>query len=381
MRFARISHQCSRCAVLILTALFYLPSARASEINLASCAEAARQVDQLFAALPINNNTPGGAVAVMQQARILYKAAYGLADVKKNQPLTPQSLFHLASAGKQFTALAVMKLVEAGKLAYDDPIGKHLPELARFGKQVTIRRLLQHTSGVPDYYDDPLWSQLTALNPQPNNRDALNLLATEGRLQFKPGSQFSYSNTGYDMLGSLVERVSGQAFPAFMQQHIFERVGMANTFSLPNPQRLKDPAVSASYFRENRRVVAYEPDALDGMVGSGSVYTTVEDLALYDAALYTDALVSPATLAAAYRPAVLNDGERTDYGFGWYVGSEDGRRYAYHEGSWLGFISYYTRFLDQQLGVIVMLNRDYDSYNMTWEIAKLYLDSGCATAK
>lgn len=342
------------------------------------CTNLPQRVDQVFASF-ITDKTPGAAVAVALDGRILYKSAYGMADLRNHLPMTPENLFHFGSVGKQFTSLAIMMLAEEGKLDYDDPIGKHIPELARFGEQVTIRRLLHHVSGMPDYYGGRLVDSLLDLNPQPTNDDAMALLAKQGILRFKPGTRFVYNNTGYDILGTLIERLSGQTFPDFMQQRIFGPVGMTHTFSQPNPDRMQDPAIAHSYIRNHGHVVAYDSDPLDYLVGSGSIYSTVADMALYDAALYTDLLVKPATLAAAFEPTVLNSGRIVNYGFGWGLGTRHGRRYVDHEGAWLGFISYYVRFLEQRLGVIVSVNRDYalPSADVALKIADIYLTSGC----
>jgi CubicO group peptidase (beta-lactamase class C family) len=325
----------------------------------------------------VTEDSPGGAVIVIQQGQIVHKAGYGLADLATGRLITPQTIFHLGSMGKQFTGLAIMMLAEEGKLAYDDPIGRHLPELARFGKDVTIRRLLHHTSGMPDYYEDEeLYEALLDMADRPANQEALALLVERGELQATPGETFAYSNTGYEVLGSLIERVSGQPFPRFMQERVFEPVGMKNTFSLPNPDRLASPDLAHSYIRSGSQVEAYDSDPFDDLVGSGSVYSTVEDMYLYDQALTGGKLVKLSTLAEAFKSAVLNDGEETDYGFGWYFDQHAGRRYVAHDGEWLGFQSFYVRFPEQQLSVIILLNRTYD---LPWigeiglEIAELYL--------
>ncbi len=346
-----------------------------AEVTREEPTEQSRQVDAIFASF-VTEDSPGGAVIVIQDGQILHKAGYGLADLEGGVPITPESIFHLGSTGKQFTGLAVMMLAEEGRLNYDDPIGQYLPELARFGDGLTIRHLLHHTSGIPDYHEDgELSEELFDLAEMPTNEDALALLSEMGELRFTPGEEFFYSNTGYEMLASLIERVSGQPFPTFMQERVFDPLGMKDTFSQPNPDRLADPKVAHSYIFDGDQIEAYDSDPLDYLVGSGSIYSTLEDMYLYDQALYTDELVKQSTLAEAFKPMLLNDGTESNYGFGWELGTLSGERYVAHEGAWLGFVSFYARFPDQRLSVIVLLNRDYDlpDEDLALEIADLYL--------
>jgi CubicO group peptidase (beta-lactamase class C family) len=361
--------------VLILILFF---SSGLSRPTFADCSNLPSRVDQVFDSF-ITSKTPGAAIAVVRDGRILYQSAYGLANLPKHLPMTTHNLFHFGSIGKQFTALAIMKLVEKGRLNYDDPIGKHIPELARFGSQVTIRRLLHHVSGMPFADDGWLLDLLLDMNPKPSNKNLIALLAKHGRLRFTPGDKFVYNNTGYDILGALIERVSGQTYPNFMRQHIFAPAGMKHTFSQPNPDRMQNPNIARSYIREDGYIVGYNSDPLDYIVGSGTIYSTVGDMALYDAALYTNLLVKQSTLAEAFKPTVLNSGIRVNYGFGWDMGRSNGRRYVGHEGYWLGFVSYYVRFLNERLGVIVAVNRDYGlpDANLAMKIANIYLNSGC----
>jgi len=335
-----------------------------------------KEIDEIFDSF-ITDDSPGGAVIVIEEGKVIYKAAYGLADIKKKTPLNTKNIFHLGSTGKQFTALAVMMLAEKGKLKYDDPVGKYLPQLNRFGNKLTVRRMLHHTSGIPDYTtDDKLCEDLFKISGKPANKDALALLAKEGKLLFTPGERFEYSNTGYDMLGSLVEKLSGQTFPVFMEKHVFGPLGMKNTFSLPHPSRKKDSKIARSYEMEDGKIEIYDSDPMDDLVGSGSIYSTVEDMYFYDQALYTDKLVKQSTFAEALKPAKLNNGSNTDYGFGWEVGkTESGEKYMKHDGAWLGFISYYVRFPKERLSVIILLNRNYDlpEGDPEMEIADIFL--------
>jgi CubicO group peptidase (beta-lactamase class C family) len=191
----------------------------------------------------------------------------------------------------------------------------------------------------------------------------------------EPGAAFEYSNIGYELLGSIVERVSGQAFRSYLDRKIFRPLGMTQTFSLPNPTRQQGRLVAHSY--ENADDEPYDWDPLDGLLGSGSVYSTVADMYRYDQALYTDKLVKQSVLAEAFKPAVLNDGSKTDYGFAFEVERWQNHNYVAHDGAWLAFESDYVRFPKEQLSVVVLLNRNYgipEEPRLGVQIAKFYLE-------
>lgn len=321
--------------------------------------EQSARVDEFMASF-VEPDAPGGVVLVVREGRILHETGYGLANLENEEPITPESIFHLGSVGKQFTGMAIMMLAEEGKLDYDDPISQHLPELEGLGDEVTIRRLLHHTSGLPDYYaDEGLLDELFGRAEEPTNQDALAVLADMGESVAEPGEEFVYNNTGYELLGTLIEEVSGEPFPDFMQRRIFEPLEMKDTFSLPNPARHADPRIAHSYVEGEDGVEPYDSDPLDNVLGSGSIYSTVGDMAVYDQALYTERLVKASTLAEAFEPGRSNDGSETGYGFGWDVGTHKGVPYESHMGGWLGFVAYYARFPEQQFSVIVLLNRAY----------------------
>lgn len=331
---------------------------------------ASADVDALMAAYA---DGPGGAVMVVQEGEIVHQNGYGLADVEKGTPIMTDTVFHLGSVGKQFTALGVMLLAEQGKLKYDDPVSMHLPELAWMSDEVTIRRLLHHTSGMMGYDDsDDLYDALTASAERPGNDDLLNVLAAQGEMLAEPGDEFNYSNAGYDLLGILIERLSDQSYPQFMEENVFGPLGMDATFAVPNDERLNVPAVAQSYSTEG----AYEPDVLDALNGSGSIYSNLGDLYLYDRALRANELVSAETWAEALTSGELNNGEATAYGFGWDVGEKSGEPYIGHSGAWLGFESHYLHFTARDLTVIVLLNLDYSqegAEGIAFAAADLYL--------
>ncbi len=336
--------------------------------------EAAAGIDSLMANY---TDGPGGAVMVIQDGVIVFQNAYGFASLEAETPITTDTIFHLGSVGKQFTAMGIMILSERGLVDYDAPIGSYIPELAWMDDEVTVRRLLYHTSGIMGYDDsDEIYNTLVSASSAPGNEDLLAVLAEQGGMLSNPGEEYYYNNTGYDILGALIERISGQSYAVFMDENIFLPLGMVNTFALPNSERLNGGLVAESYYFEGEPL-AYEPDVLDNINGSGSIYSNLGDLFLYDQALRTNELVSAETLTEAFTSGTLNNGESINYGFGWDVSEYNGEPYVGHSGAWLGFESYFLRFTDRDLSVVVLLNLDYSdgdgAEGIAFSAADLYL--------
>ncbi|HEY9834251.1 MAG TPA: serine hydrolase domain-containing protein [Stenomitos sp.] len=342
--------------------------------------EQSEQVDKIMESLVSHPDEPGGAVIVIKEGAILHNKGYGVADIEQNKPITPQSVFQMASSGKQFTGLAIMMLAEAGQLDYDDAIATYLPELEPLGQNITIRHLLNHTSGLPGENssnpEEELYQELLEYLEAPTNNDLLEVLSewTEEDLANVPGECFDYSNVGYELLGCLIERVSGQRFGDVMEEYIFSPLGMKDTFSY-QPERLKHPNRAKGYLVEEGEIELYDSDPLDNLAGSGSIYSTVEDLYRYDQALYTDDLVQQSTLEEAFKPAPMNDGSEYPYGFGWELDEYQGVSYVGHTGVWEGFRSYILRFPTQELSVYLLSNRSDANYEkLAFEIADVYLE-------
>jgi len=349
--------------------------------------EHAAEVDAVVAAYA-DDNTPAISVLIGRGDRILYQRTYGKADLEAGEPASTEHQFLLASISKPFTATAVLMLVEQGLIGLDEPVSTYLPELARFGDAVTIRRLLQHTSGLPDYYADPLWSALLERAPLPSNADGLALLAETGTAMFAPGDWLYYLNGGFELLALIVERVSGQRFSDFQQAHIFDPLGMHSTFSIPNPDREASARYAYDYAAQPGGTFAplpYDPSVY--MYGSGDVVSTTGDLFLFDRALFSGQLVGCEVLEQAWTPVRLNSGIEptlfpvepdTKYGMGFFVGARNGHRYVGHGGIYLGYRTYYAHFLDEDLVVIVLTAQDFDIFQVfpaqvVFPIADVYL--------
>lgn len=325
------------------------------------------QVDALFAPFTAGVQ-PGAAVMVIHDGKVVHQAGYGYANLETRTPIGADTAFRLASVSKQFTVMAVMILAEDGKLEYDDPISRYLPQLAPY-EGVTIRHLLTHTGGLPEYYDI-----IETSAGMPSNADALELLGKMGDAEFVPGERYEYSNPGYDMLASLVAAASGIDFAKFMQQRIFVPLGMTGSLVHDHTR----PAVrnrSIGYEPEGEGYKLNNDDPLNGIVGSGGVYTTLHDLFRWDQALYGESLVSSAALDEAFTPALLNKGESTHYGFGWRIEDYSGHRRIRHGGSWVGFRTHIARYPDDHFTVVMLSNRaDFNPEQYVDPITDVYLD-------
>jgi len=317
------------------------------------------------------SDAPGAAVIVIRDGVVLKRATWGMADLERGVPIETDTAFRLASVSKQFTAMAIMMLAEEGRLSYDDPVTRFLPELSRFGDALTIRHLLTHSGGLPDYYD--VMVEISGVE-RPRTRDALAVLSVWGEPLFEPGERYEYSNPGYELLALIVEEASGKTYSEFVETRIFAPLGM--TRSLVFDERAPTIARRAyGYRREGDGFRLDDDDPLNFVIGSGGIYSTVEDLARWDQALYGEELVRAETLAEAFRPSRLTSGEEVPYGFGWRVAKHLGRTRVSHGGEWVGFQNFIARYPDDRFSVIVLSNlAETDSEGLADALAGLYLD-------
>ncbi len=334
--------------------------------------QAAAEVEALFSHFS-EEGSPGVAVMVIRDGGALHVGGYGLADLESRTPITPLTSFRLASVSKQFAAMAIMILAERGELAYDDPLIDYLPQLERFGDRITLRHLLTHTGGLPDYYEG---LEEEAADSMPDTRRAMEFLSGWGEALFPAGERYEYSNPGYEMLALVVERVSGQTFRAFVQENIFGPLGM--TDSVVRDSSEPEIATRAyGYSKDGDSFKLNDDHILNHIIGSGGIYSTLEDLALWDQALYTDTLVSRSTLEEAWSPMRLNDGGEYPYGFGWRLGRYGslGRRLA-HAGGWVGFSTYVVRYPERRFTVILLSNlEDFQVEAFADRITDIYYPS------
>ena len=312
---------------------------------------------------------PGLALAVIRDGNVTAKG-YGLANVELNVPVSPQTIFQSGSLGKQFTATAVMMLVEEGKLSLDDKIVKYFPDAPSSWKDITVRNLLSHTSGIQNYTTE-------AMNYRRDyTEDDLLKLAESTPLDFAPGTSWRYSNTGYVLLGILVHKITGEFYGDFLHQRIFAPLGMTTTRILSEADII--PNRAAGYRLVNGELKNQEWVApLLNTTADGSLYFTVLDLAKWDAALYTEELLKRASLDQMWTVAKLNDGKPNagNYGFGWFVHQANGKRLLEHGGAWQGFTTQICRYVDERLTVVVLTNLDAGHSNpgrIAHRVAGLY---------
>ncbi len=303
-------------------------------------------IDQLMTKL-YQRGQFNGAILVAKQGKVLYRGAFGKANIQTGVDFTLETPSDIGSLTKQFTAMAIMILAQQKKLSYDDPVAKYIPELSRSSQlsQITLRQLLTHTSGIPDYGD------LGIDDAGLDQNGLITALLRKQNLLGKPGLEYRYSNPGYVLLAIVVERVSGKTFGSFLDQEIFKPVGMSNTFVYgSSAQKTARAAIGYNQFGG---VDDSWPTAIPG---DGGIYSTVNDLFKWDQALYTDQLVPHYVLSEAFTPGKVQCGTTT-YGFGWNIVEENGDRYVWHQGSRAGFRAFIERRLTDRVTVIILTNR------------------------
>jgi CubicO group peptidase (beta-lactamase class C family) len=332
--------------------------------NLAACgSNKEARVDELFAAYD-QQGMPGAAVLVVQDGKPALIRTYGLADIDKGIAVQPETNFRLASLTKQFTATSIMMLVERGELELDATLPELFDDFPDYGDAITIRNLLQHTSGLIDY-EDLIPEDFAG---QVSDQDALRSMYEVDETYFEPGTEYRYSNTAYAMLAVLVEKISGMSFPDFLEQNIFEPLGMDNTIAYQSGiSTVSNRAYG--YTVENGEVSFSDQSTTSAVLGDGGIYTSVLDYFKWDQALYSDKLLPQSVLDQMW---TANLG---DYGFGWRVDTVDGHRRLHHDGSTSGFRNYIIRYPEDRMTVLVLSNRRApDAMPLAEAVAAIYLD-------
>jgi CubicO group peptidase (beta-lactamase class C family) len=319
---------------------------------LAAARSTGEAIDAVFSPT-IEGRSPGCALGVYREGEMVYARGYGFADLEHDVPITETTVFDLGSVSKQFTAAAIVLLVEDGKLSLDDDVRKHLPELPSYGKPITLRHLLHHTSGLRDYTD------LLAIDGHDDadltgEADALFAVTHQHALNFPPGSGWSYSNTGYFLLSLVVERVTGETLAAFENERIFAPLGMSDTHVHDDHRRLVP-----------RRAIAYS-NGDDGRLGlamsdfeqtgDGAVMTTVRDLARWNGNFASAQVGGTPLLAALRTPGHRDDGATLTYAMGLFIDDVNGVPREWHRGSWAGYRAAFMRFPTANLGIAVLCN-------------------------
>jgi CubicO group peptidase (beta-lactamase class C family) len=340
------------------------------------------QIDAIFAPLK-STSAPGAAVLVVRDGKPVFRRGYGVTDLRTARPLDAQTNFRLASFTKQFTAASIMLLARDGKLHYDDHLTDFFPEFPAYGKAITVRNLLNHTSGLPDY-EDLLMKQYPNTSeekvPQILDAGVLKLLEQQTRGKFAPGSHWEYSNSGYAVLAMIVEKVSGESYGQFLHEKIFVPLKMKNTLAY---EKGKNEVPHRAYGHSEDGNVWHETDQspTSAVLGDGGIYSSLDDLAQWDRALREHKLLGEAEMRPALTPvqptdgpAKFPDGPVVSYGFGWFVDPYHAHNRMSHNGETIGFRTTIQRFPGDKLTVIVLANRtDINPEELALKVADLYL--------
>jgi len=329
----------------------------------------AADIDKVFEKYD-RTNSPGCALGVVREGKLVYERGYGMADLDHDIANTPRTVFHIASMSKQITAAAVVLLVQRGKVGLDDPVKKYIPELPDFETPVTVRQLIHHVSGLRDQWSLLIMSGWRLSEDVVRDEDVLDLVSRMKALNFKPGERHLYSNTGYTLLAQIVKRVSGKSFRQFTTEEVFEPLGMKDTHFRDDHQ-------------ETVKGVAYGYAQVGGVwkqsiphydtVGASSLLTTVEDWVKWDRNFDEPKVGGAALVSQMLEPYTLNSGEKTDYRFGLASGKQRGLQTVGHGGADAGYRSNYVRFPLQKLSVTCLCNAAVNTSTLTNEVAALYL--------
>ncbi len=343
--------------------------------NVAIC-QKTEKLDSLFVSLYQQKNFNGN-ILIAEKGKIIYKNSFGFANEKTKEKLNENSIFELASVSKQFTAMAIVILQEKGKIKFDDKINTFFPELSNY-KNVSIRNLLNHTGGLPDYMnlldslliDKKNWKQKTKIA---TNKCIIEIFAKHNpKVLFEPNEKWEYSNTGYAILASIIEKVSGKSYSELLKTEIFQPLKMTNTFVYTRrlkPQNIKNYAFG--YVYSDSLKTNQLPDqtkgleyvyTLDGIVGDGTVNSTTVDLLKWDRALYENKLISEKSKIEILTPTILNDKSVTEYGFGWFI-KKNGvyGNLINHSGSWPGYKTFIEREIENDKTIISLQNNDNEN--------------------
>jgi len=363
-------------AAIVFLCLTTAPLLRAGNAN------HAEKIDGILSSAGLKSSgIPGAAVLVIKNGEVVFERGYGVTDLKSLHRIDARTNFRLASDTKQFTAMAIMLLVHDGKLKYDEALTDIFPDFPAYGRAMTVRMLLNHTSGLQDYEDlmPPINPKLPIEQVQIQDNGVLDLLKHQNSTKFPPGTKWEYSNSGYVLLGTIVKAISGQSFPQFLRKRIFAPLQMTNTVAYVRGYN-DVPNRAFGHTLENGTWEQTDQSPTSATLGDGGIYSSLEDLAKWDRALRENALLSRGEMQAATTPVnapgvVGPDGAPAEYGFGWFLNHYHGHARMWHYGETVGFRSAIQRFTDDHLSIIVLCNRaDLNPSAIVLQIADLYLN-------
>jgi CubicO group peptidase (beta-lactamase class C family) len=311
-------------------------------------------VDRIFSAF--NTHSPGCAVGVAHNGTVVLRSGYGMADLERNVPITPNTIFESGSLAKQFTAMSLMLLAQQGKISLDDPLRKYLPELPDYGAPLTIRHVLSHVSGLREWRPIATFGGMREGTYVYTNQDLLQMAAHQRALNFDPGTHYSYTNTGFNISTILIERAlgNGQTFPGYTREFIFGPLGMAHT-SWRDNFRAVVPNRALAYGRSGDTILEQQTP-IENIIGAGGMLTTVGDLLLWNENFKTAKVGGAEIVKAQQTPARLSSGSAISYAAGLVITTMDGLREVSHSGSTGGYRTWLGRFPDKDVSVAVLCN-------------------------
>jgi CubicO group peptidase (beta-lactamase class C family) len=362
-------------AAIAFLCLTTTPLVRAANSNYAE------KIDGILSSAGLkSSDIPGAAVLVVKNGEIVFERGYGVTDLRTLRRIDARTNFRLASDTKQFTAMAIMLLVHDGKLKYDEPLTDIFPDFPAYGRAITVRMLLNHTSGLLDYEDlmPPVDAKLPIEQVQIQDKGVLDLLKHQNSTKFPPGTKWEYSNSGYVLLGTIVQRISGEVFPEFLRKRIFAPLQMTNTVAYV--RGYNDVHNRAfGHTLENGIWEQTDQSPTSATLGDGGIYSSLEDLVKWDRALRNNALLSRSEMQVAITPVsapgvVGPDSAPAEYGFGWFLNPYQGHARMWHYGETVGFRSAIQRFTENGFTIILLCNRaDLNPSALALQIADLYL--------
>ena len=337
-------------------------------MGLASAADQGDAVDEYVHSEMTKQHIPGLALLVSRGGQVIRAQGYGMANVELQVPVKPETIFQSGSVGKQFTATAVMMLVEEGKIGLEDPLTKYFPDAPATWKQVTMRELLSHTAGFTDYPKD--------FDMRKDYTEAELLKIVEGiPLAYPPGTSWSYSNLGFLTLGLVLHKVTGEFYGDFLQEHIFRPLGMSATRIMSEADIVPNRAAGYQLVKGELKNQEWVSPMLN-TTADGSLYFSIVDLAKWDAALYTEKLLKRSSLEQMWTVAKLSNGQPNSghYGFGWFIETKNDHHVVEHEGAWQGFKTQISRYVDDKLTVVVLANlAEANPETIAHQVAEMYL--------
>jgi CubicO group peptidase (beta-lactamase class C family) len=381
-----------RALVFFALFLFMTRIAGSSAFAQSSSEEVTKQMEAVFSGIA-TSETPGFAVLVKKDGKIVFENGYGVRDLRTKTAIDAQTNFRLASFTKQFAAMAIMILVHDGKLRYDESLTDVFPEFPAYGKQITVRNLLNHTSGLPDYEDlmdavEKGKGQIWSPEKQIQDAEVLQLLEKESHGKFVPGTKWEYSNSGYVVLGLIVAKVSGKSFGDFLHEKIFGPLKMEHTLVFEKGKNEVANRACGHSKRENN-FVETDQSSTSATQGDGGIYSNLEDLSKWDDALRNHTLLSEKEFLPAITPAQLPAGAESKladdvpeslrrhakaYGFGWFLNLQDPHPLMWHYGDTMGFKTAILRYTRDTVTVILLCNRaDLDQGSLALKAAQTFL--------